>query len=516
MTWEQGPAWDPSAAADPYEALGEVLYDVDEFSETFFNTKLWSKPREMLESVDTHRRTIVPACHASAKTHTASIAALRWPMLRLDLPGRVECVTTGPTWTQVEALLWGEIHERLDNCKVRFPKASTTILRMRRNVTVRGLSTNQGVRFRGWHGYILIIIDEGTGVDGVIYEEIEGMMAGGDVRVMVLGNPTVSSGAFHKACHQDRHKWNVIQIGALDIPNIQRLMPPGVDPLSIEDGDMLERLVWIKEHHPGVFFRNPLPYLLTPEWVVDHADWFYWDDPQWNPKVMGRFPTEGEGQLISIDSCEKARHRDARLDETEDAEPINVGIDASGEGQADTVFSGVQEDRLVHLDVLPGSGRKHRGHVIRQLQIWEEEKRLGRINVDADGVGEGMVNALLDAGFEVNEVHVGVPALGRTKKLREKAKKRYSMYKAQLAWGLRTRLLAGKFAWNLHGDILAKAISQFTSVMWELNEKGQICIEKKKVAAKRAVPSPDIFESIMLAFAEPVKKGVEQLEPIHY
>ena len=116
---------DQAPSADPYADVGKLLLDVDQFAETFFRVKLWDKPREMLESVDNNQRTIVPACHASSKTHTASIAALRWPIMRLNKTSRVEVVTTGPTWTQVEALLWGEIHERLENSKIRLPRAST-------------------------------------------------------------------------------------------------------------------------------------------------------------------------------------------------------------------------------------------------------------------------------------------------------------------------------------------------------------------------------------------------------
>jgi hypothetical protein len=503
-------------STDPYADVGRLLLDVDQFAETFFRVKLWDKPREMLESVDNNQRTIVPACHASSKTHTGSVAALRWNIMHLNETERVEVVITGPTWTQVKAMLWSEIHGRLESSRIRLPRASTTMLQFSQNNKIRGLSTNRGVNFRGWHGFILVIIDEGTGVEDEIYNEVEGMMAGGDVRELVLGNPTVSSGSFYKACHEERHKWNVIQIGALDIPNVARLMPRGVDPLSIEDGEMLDRLKFVQKHHPGVFHRNPLPYLLTPEWVVDHEDWFHWEDPQWAPKVMGRFPAAGEGQLISMDWCEKARYRDAREDQAEDADKIDVGIDASGEGNAETVLAERQGDRLLKLHVWPGSGRKHRGKAIAVIRELEEQDRLGRINVDADGVGEAMVAALLDAGFQVNEVHVGVPAQGRNKKLKKKAALRYLNYKAQLAWGLRELMQGGRFAWALEGPVLSKAISQFTSILWELNEKGQIAIEKKKVAAKRAIPSPDIFEAIMLAFAEPVKKGIETLEPVHY
>jgi len=57
-----------------------------------------------------------------------------------------------------------------------------------------GLSSNEGVRFQGWHGKILVVIDEAPGVRPDIYEAIEGIRAGGDVRILALGNPTLASG----------------------------------------------------------------------------------------------------------------------------------------------------------------------------------------------------------------------------------------------------------------------------------------------------------------------------------
>jgi hypothetical protein len=52
-----------------------------------------------------------------------------------------------------------------------------------------GLSTDQGVRFQGFHGRVLIVIDEAPGVKADIWEAVEGIRAGGDVRVLALGNP---------------------------------------------------------------------------------------------------------------------------------------------------------------------------------------------------------------------------------------------------------------------------------------------------------------------------------------
>jgi hypothetical protein len=55
------------------------------------------------------------------------------------------------------------------------------------------------VRFQGFHGRLLIVVDEAPGVKADIWEAIEGIRAGGDVRVLALGNPTIASGPFYDA-----------------------------------------------------------------------------------------------------------------------------------------------------------------------------------------------------------------------------------------------------------------------------------------------------------------------------
>src|SRR5258708_21818681 len=94
--------------------------------------------------------------------------------------------------------------------------------RNRRRLSVK-LSSIEGVRFQGWHGKILIVIDEAPGVRPEIYEAIEGIRAGGDVRVLALANPTIASGPFYDAFSVNRDGWSLFTIGAFDTPNLAGL-----------------------------------------------------------------------------------------------------------------------------------------------------------------------------------------------------------------------------------------------------------------------------------------------------
>ena len=79
------------------------------------------------------------------------------------------------------------------------------------------------MRFQGFHGRLLIVVDEAPGVKADIWEAIEGIRAGGDVRVLALGNPTIASGPFHDAFTSNRDGWCTFTISAFDSPNLAGL-----------------------------------------------------------------------------------------------------------------------------------------------------------------------------------------------------------------------------------------------------------------------------------------------------
>src|SRR5262252_8229661 len=71
---------------------------------------IWSKQKEILESVRDNRYTAVPACHGPGKSYAASACAAWW--VDVHPPGEAMVVTTAPTDHQVKTILWKEIARR--------------------------------------------------------------------------------------------------------------------------------------------------------------------------------------------------------------------------------------------------------------------------------------------------------------------------------------------------------------------------------------------------------------------
>jgi len=419
---------------------------------------IWSKQDEILQALAKFPRTAVKACHASGKTHNAAAAVLWW----ITRYKEAVAVTTAPTWTQVERLLWGEIHSAVYRAKIAFPKPNATSLQLGPGRYAIGLSTNEGVRFQGFHGNVLIVLDEAPGILPEIFEAIEGIRAGGDVRVLALGNPIIASGPFYDAFSSNRESWNLITISAFDTPNLQ--------------GITMEQLLEMSDKELD---QNPRPYLTTRRWVKEkYLEWGL-GHPLWESRVLGNFPLQSEDALLSLSWLEQAKLR------TEGDGELWAGLDVAGPGEDETVLCVRRGPRIILLRAW--AGRDARGDVLAALLPYKSQ--LKKVNVDSVGIGYYMAQHLRDHGLPVAEINVGQSS-------REDGK--YSNRKAELYWSFRLRAICG----DLAGLTDEKTIAQLAGIRYSHNSRGQIVIESKEDARKRGVKSPDRAEAVMLAFVE--------------
>lgn len=414
-----------------------------------------------MRSVAAHPRTAVKACHSSGKTNVAADIAIWWLTAHTD--GIV--VTTAPTWNQVRLLLWGEIRKSLAPMKDFYGgvEPNATSFHLGPNRYAIGLSTNEGVNFQGFHGKVLIIMDEAPGIEGDIWEAVEGIRAGGDVRVLALGNPVIASGPFYDAFRSNRDGWSTITISAFDTPNLR-----GLD---------IDALLSLQDDELG---RNPRPYLTTRRWVREkHAEWGP-DNPIWQSRVLGNFPAQSEFSLISLAWVEAAGRREGKR-----RGRLTAGIDVAGPGEDETVLAIRDGDDLIHLQ--SWTKPDPRGEVLAALQPFRG--RMDIINGDTAGIGYYFLKHLEDCGLPVNHVNVGAAAVDNRK---------YLNLKAEMYWALRMRFQDG----DISGIRDEKTVGQLAGIIWNTNPRGQIYIESKEDARRRGVKSPDRAEAIMLCYAE--------------
>lgn len=461
-------------------SVAPVRMPPSDVAERLFGVDMWETPRDILAAVFQPRsRVAVKACHASSKTHTAAIA------IALSLYEGADVLTTAPTWEQVKTVLWGEVHRLLAGSViplVEWGAINQTEIVMPDGSHALGLSTNEGVRFQGWHArpgsFLLLIADEAPGVRPDIYEAWEGISAGGDVRLLLLGNPVISSGPFYDIFAGDAPGWRRFTIDAFDTPNLRGL---SISDLIALDDDALD--------------VSARPYLVDRRWVYDRYHEWGEDHPLWQSRVRGQFPLQSDDALLSLAWLEAATRIPGHY---EHALSVQAGIDVAGPGDDETVLCIRQADAILSLQ--SWSLADSRGAVVAALQPWRD-RGLDAVNVDVVGIGHYFAAALEDAGLPVVRVNVGESPTGRTDADVDKAKAKYLNLRAQMFWTFREWAEAGMLA----GLTDQTALEQLAGIRYSHDARGRICIEKKNDARKRGVKSPDRAEAVALAFWSPPK-----------
>src|SRR5262245_39899139 len=271
---------------------------------------VWPHQQDILNSVWTYERTSVSSCHSIGKDFTAALVALTF--LEVFDPSIV--ITTAPTDRQVRLLLWGEIAAHYNRSHTQLRGRLTQMeLRIGPMHYAVGFKSNKDnpERFAGFHSpHILYVIDEASGVEDPIYEAIEGGMASGDARILQIGNPLSAAGQFYRSHHAERGMWNCIEVDYTDTPNYAG---------RNEDGS------WVIPDEPP-----KARYFILPKWAEDMRLKWGEENPLYQAKVRGRFPTEGVNTLISMVWVQRA------IDTPHDAQapwaPVEIGVDVARYG----------------------------------------------------------------------------------------------------------------------------------------------------------------------------------------
>ncbi|MDP6775702.1 MAG: hypothetical protein QGI83_02935 [Candidatus Latescibacteria bacterium] len=177
----------------------------------------WGKQTDILESVRDNRRTVVPSAHNVGKTHIAARVGLSF--LYTHRPSVV--LTTAPKLTQVRDLLWARWRAAHSRSKHKLGGECLTV-RCQPDPDnpewfAVGLTAKDDVAFGGYHeAHLLLILDEAPGVPPHIWEAVEGMLSGENVRCLAIGNPVERSGPFYQAARSPL--WHTINISAWEHP----------------------------------------------------------------------------------------------------------------------------------------------------------------------------------------------------------------------------------------------------------------------------------------------------------
>ena len=290
---------------------------------------IWSKQREILESVRDNKRTAVPACHAPGKSHLAARIVAYWTMT--NPLGTSQVVTTATTFRQVRNILWSHIrtlHARhnLDG------DCLTTEWKRDASVVAFGFAPAQynETALQGIHApNLLIVVDEAGGISDTIGNALEALMTGENTRLLLLGNPPTdtTNSWFERACRSNIY--NTIRISAYDTPNFTG-EPTGTCTTC----------------PPTVKKHSIATHLVDPQWVNDILHELGENSPFAQARIHANFVENTTNRIIPATWIDEA----TRNEHPAQSPDIKLGVDIASDGGDEFVIARIDgyTARIVH------------------------------------------------------------------------------------------------------------------------------------------------------------------------
>ena len=466
------------------------------FAREVLGSKWWSAQREVAEALCNSRRVAVKAANGVGKTYLAADLLL-WFLY--SYPGAV-VLTTAPTWRQVESLLWEEARRRHRTASWKRSEKGLsplggavlkTQLKLGDGHFAIGLSTDEPVRFQGYHAEnLLVIIDEACGIDDKIWDAVEGICVGANNRVLAISNPLLSAGVFYDLFQNPR--WTGLTISGLDHPNVIENgalspIPGAVTRVAIED-----RLVsWCDKVGPEA------------ETEIEPGS-FVWSGTRYQPndqfrmRVMGHFPGASEDSLVSRDVIARAQapvdknlvndskaNSNGERAEEESGTTCALAIDVARFGADETAFALRRGNRICWVKTFFGSSTTE---TTRRAQEFARLEGADYVLVDETGVGGGVMDQLADAR---TQGLIGVQFGGKPMAMKDVE---VLNVRAEIYWRLKLKLESGTL--KLPDD--SRLAEQLAAVRYDHDEFGRIRLESKRELKKRGEPSPDRADAVAM------------------
>jgi hypothetical protein len=436
---------------------------------------VWSKQREIMESVRDNRKTAVRSCHGAGKSHVASLVVSWW--LDAHPPGEAFVVTTAPTTAQVRAILWRYIRRMHKSAGLPGRVNQVEWLIDEELVAFgRKPADADESAFQGIHApYVLAVLDEACGIPESLWIGAEAITTGPWCRILAIGNPDNAATHFFKVS-QPGSGWNPIRISAYDTPNFT--------------GEKIPEIVSAS--------------LISREWVSEKEQEWGTENALFRSKVEGEFTLDSADTVVRSSDVATCRLDTEAKYSPADLSPVELGVDVGG-GLDETV---VRERRGVL------AGREWRIRTDRPEKIAPlvlraiRESGATAVKIDSIGVGFGVIGELRNAAsrgeHEARIIGVNVSESPRDKK-------KFANLRAEMWWTI-GRELSSQGGWDLsrmeNGDITC---AQLLQPRWELDSKGRILVEPKDRIRDRTGRSPDNADALLLAYFSGAKPRIRIL-----
>jgi len=410
--------------------------------------------REELKALDDGETKVsIRSGHGVGKTAFCSWNALHFLLFRDD----VKVIVTSPSLKQLTDGLIPELQKWVS----RLPKWMSMQLEITSDrCTRKPDNKNNFISFRtarkenpealaGVHAQsVLIIVDEASGVDEVIYETGQGALSTVGSIAILIGNPTKPSGFFFKTHNELSDLWRTRKVGCIESSRVS------------ED------------------------YIKSQERTYGR------DSREFKVRVLGEFPDSGADAIVPRMYVESAQGRDitpVRTGRVWGVDPGRGGDPSGFVDRSDNCIWDLAEYRFDDLMRLTGAIKVR----------WDTtpiSQRPVLIFVDAVGLGGGVADRLLELGLPVVAVNVSEVAA---------MSDRYVRLRDELWFEGRHWFETMKVVIPTREDnpLVEKLTHELSSVESEYMSNGKLQAESKERMRKRGLKSPNLADAFNLTFA---------------
>jgi len=464
---------------DPEAWLSDVL-----------GKRWYSKQAEIVSAFMGSPRTAVKSANGCGKS--AVVADLITWIVATGVPSETLCIVSAPTLSQIEKVIFAYLKVNKGLADVRglaIPGRITETLAWKLDgdngaeFLVFGkrpsdqdiVSSFQGTRKRNTY----VFLDEAGGLPTDMFTAAEAVATGAGSRILAIGNPDRRGTEFHRIFTDPQlsQDWALNTISAFDLPTFtdESVYPDGEDQ------------------------KNFLNGLTSVDWVEHKKRAWGEDSARYKAKVLGEFPDEADNTFFPQGVLDTAY--DCNFEADGAVLPV-LGLDVARFGSDENVlYENIggrvrRIDSWSKLDLIETARRVH-GHAQRVMATV--------INIDVNGVGGGVVDALLrldefgDAAYSVGAINNSSSSPDATRWLNARAW-HYDLFREMMSDG---RLDLDYDDNELREELISQT--------YKFSQRGAIQMTSKDEMKKSGLSSPDNLDAAILCTIDMAPK--EGLQP---
>jgi hypothetical protein len=369
-------------------------------------------------------------------------------------------VVTAPTERQIKEVWLAEARRRMQDAHVllqmaiKVTKSRVTILGIH-DWGVKTLTSSTPQQTQGMHEKrMTFMVEEASGVEAPIIEQIKGTLTNPDSLLIMIGNPNERDTPFFDCFNKDRTNWWTFTMNA--------------EESSIVDQDNVRKLAEEYGRESNVF----------------------------KVRVLGEFPDQNPNTVMNSDDLEACCKLDPKMFAMRGGGIRQFGIDfARFGGDENVVYQRCGNSIISHWikpQVEPIEAIR-RAKLFARRSGWDKDPNVQWV-VDAGGIGQGILHVLYEDGCHVHEFHSGGTAFNPDE---------YANQITEAFFTMAEKVKAREIALPKGDDVL---IRQLACRQYNLNKKGQLIVESKAEFIKRQGlkegdgHSPDRADAMVMAW----------------